>query len=149
MVYSIGSLKRLVNYNTHKEEMQYIEVVLSIMTIIAGGGWFVTYKAYKRKASGEATQAEAEGWQKQQETYHNTIEELKNTCEYIKNDRDQLRKENEELRRENQELRRKLAGMEDQIQDLRRDIARQGRRIEALTNKKKHGTKTEKDSTEG
>lgn len=116
--------------------MQYLEILLSLLTVVLGGGWFVSYRAYKRKASGEATQAEADGWKGQQEVYQRTIKDLTETCEYIKKDRDLLRKENEELRKENAGLRAKVNSMEEQMQELRREIARQGRRIDAIKGKK-------------
>lgn len=113
-----------------------LEIVLPIITLVAGGGWFVTYKAYKRGANGEATQKEAEGWKAMQDVYQQTISDLKESCEYIRNDRDLLRKENEKLREENNLLRDKIIELEKQITDLRRDIARQGRQIESLSEKR-------------
>ena len=115
---------------------------MPILTLIAGGGWFISYRAYKRKANGEAMQSEAEGWKTQQQVYQSTIHDLHETCDFIRKDRDILRKENEELRKENAELRSTILKFEAQIAELRVTIARQGRRIEALTNKNK---KTKKD----
>lgn len=110
--------------------MDWMNYVLSALTIIAGGGWFVNYRAKKIRA-------EADSWKAQQEVYQTTIADLKESCDYIRKDRDLLRKENEELRNENNMLREKILELEQQMSDLRRDIARQGRRIESLTNKKK------------
>lgn len=125
-------------------------ILLSVLTLIASGGWWVSWRASRRKANGEATVAEAEGWIKQQEAYHKSIEEWRSTCEFIRKDRDELRKENEELRKENRELRKRIGDLEDRIMSMQKDIARNGRRIEALVNKdkkrKKDGTTTEKDS---
>lgn len=118
--------------------MAYLDIIVSVLTVIAGGGWFVTYKAYKRKNMGEAVQSEANGWITQQEAYRRTIDDLKSTCEYIAKDRDLLRKENEELRNENKELRERMNEMEQQILDLRKEVARQGRRIADLSERKKN-----------
>ena len=79
--------------------MEWLEFILAIVTLIAGGGWFVTYKAYKKGQMGEATEKEAEGWLKQQELYQRTIDDLKESCEYIKQDRNLLREENDRLRK--------------------------------------------------
>lgn len=116
-------------------------IINTIITIILGGGWFIYYKANKKKAIGEATVAEAEGWIKQQEAYHNSIEEWRNTCEFIRKDRDELRMENEELRKENKELRKRICELEDKILGMQKDIARNGRRIEALVKKDKNRKK--------
>lgn len=105
-------------------------VLLPLLTIAAGGGWFLTYKAYKRKANGDATQSEAEGWKAQQDVYQATIEDLKASCEYIKEDRNLLREENRKLAKENGEFREKFADFERQILELKKELARQEKILE-------------------
>ena len=117
--------------------MDWLNYVLSALTVIAGGGWFVNYRAKRM-------QAEADSWKSQQEVYQTTIEDLKKSCDYIRQDRDLLRKENEQLRKENIELRKRIGELEDKILDLQKEVARNGRRIEALVNKEKK----RKDKTE-
>lgn len=117
--------------------MDIYSIINTIVTIFLGGGWFIYYKANKKKANGEATTAEANGWEAQQHVYQHTIEDLEKSCEFIRKDRDLLRKENEELRKENMELRKRIGSLEEKILDLQKDIARNGRRIEALVNKEK------------
>lgn len=110
--------------------------ITSILTLICGGGWFVNWRANKRKANGEATESEANGWAKQQEVYQRTISDLKGTCEYIANDRNLLREENQKLREENNELRNKIMEMENTIFDLKKEVSRLGRRLAAISEKK-------------
>lgn len=112
--------------------MNWMEFVLGLLTLILGTGWIFTYRAYKKKSDGEATQAEAEGWKAQQDVYQQTIEDLNNVCEKIRKDRDLLMEENTELREENRKLREKYNQLENDIIDMRRDIAKQGRRLESL-----------------
>ena len=122
--------------------MEWLEFILAIVTLIAGGGWFVTYKAYKKGQMGEAIEKEAEGWLKQQELYQRTIDDLKESCEYIKQDRNLLREENDRLRKENNELREKINTMDDQIFELKKESARLGRRVESLSKETKVTKKT-------
>lgn len=110
--------------------METYSIIGTILTLVAGGGWFIYYRANKMKAYGEA-------WETQQRVYQNTIADLEKTCEFIRKDRDLLRQENEELRKENMELRNKVNSLEGVILDIRKEVARQGRRIETLTNKSK------------
>ena len=117
--------------------MDIYSIINTIVTIFLGGGWFIYYKANKKKANGEATTAEANGWEAQQHVYQHTIEDLEKSCDFIRQDRDLLRKENEELRKENRELRKEVGDLRSQQEDMKRDIARMGRRIEALVNKDK------------
>lgn len=124
--------------------MDVYSIINTIVTIFLGGGWFIYYKSNKKKAEGEATQSEASGWEAQQRVYQHTIEDLEKSCEFIRNDRDLLRKENEELRKENMTLRKRIGELEDKILDLQKDVARNGRRIEAIVNKEKKKKKEEK-----
>ena len=117
--------------------MDIYSIINTIVTVILGGGWFIYYKSNKKKAEGEAVQSEASGWEAQQHVYQHTIEDLEKSCDFIRKDRDLLRKENEELRKENMELRKRIGGLEDKILELQKDIARNGRRIEAIVNKEK------------
>lgn len=119
--------------------MEWYNILISIATVIAGGGWFIYYRANKMKAYADA-------WESQQHVYQNTISDLEKTCEFIRNDRDLLRKENEELRKENMELRQKVNNLENTILDIRKEVARQGRRIETLTNKSKKQRKEDKNN---
>lgn len=105
--------------------MGWMEFILAIATLVFGGGWFVYYRANKMKAYGEA-------WESQQHVYQNTIEDLEKSCEFIRSDRDLLRKENEELRKENQELRNKINEHENIILDIKKEMARQGRRLDSI-----------------
>lgn len=118
-------------------DMEIYSIINTLVTVFLGGGWFIYYKSNKKKAEGEATTAEAGGWEAQQKVYQHTIKDLENSCNFIRADRDLLRKENEELRKENITLRKRIGELEDKILELQKDVARNGRRIEALVNKDK------------
>ena len=106
--------------------MGWMEFVLGLLTLILGTGWLFTYRAYRRKADGEATQAETEGWKGMQELYQKTIADFDGYCE-------DMRKERSILKTENNEMREKYKQMDDEILSLKRQISRQGRKIEALS----------------
>ena len=113
--------------------MEWMTFTLGIAALILGTGWLFTYRAYKRKNEGEATQAEAEGWKSVQEVYQETIEDLKKICDEVRDDRNHLRDDRNMLRKENEEFRVKFKGMEEEIRQLKNDMARQGRKLEALS----------------
>lgn len=123
--------------------MGWMEFILGLATLVLGTGWLFTWRAFKKKNMGEAVQAEASGWEAQQKVYQHTIEDLENSCNFIRQDRDLLRKENEELRRENMALRKRIGELEDKILELQKNVARNGRRIEAIVNKEKKRKKEE------
>ena len=106
--------------------MDIYSIINTIVSIFLGGGWFLHWKASRKKANGEATQAEAEGWKGMQELYQKTIADFDGYCE-------DMRKERSALKTENNEMREKYKKMDDEILGLKRQISRQGRKIEALS----------------
>lgn len=113
--------------------MGWMEFILAIATLVLGTGWLFTYRAYKRKANGEAAQSEAEGWKAMQDVYQQTIADLKAYAEDVRKDRNHLLEDRDKYREENEEMREKINKLDEEISDLKKDLARQGRKIEALT----------------
>ena len=101
-------------------------LINTLITIFLGGGWFLHWRASRRKANGEAVQAETEGWKGMQALYQKTIADFDGYCE-------DMRKERGILKAENSEMREKYKKMDDEILGLKRQISRQGRKIEALS----------------
>lgn len=114
--------------------MDWSGFILGLLGLVTGGGltWLFTINAAKRKANGEATQVEVDAWKSMQDVYQQTIADLNKYCEDIRIDRTHLREDRDLLRRSNDELQSKLQTMEDEILDLKRTVAKQGRKIEAL-----------------
>lgn len=110
-------------------------VIVSALTLLLGGGigWIFTIRQMRRKADGEAQQVIADSWKSVQDVYQQTIADLNGYCEDIRKDRNHLRDERDQHREENEKLRQKYLEMEDQIIKLKNAIARQGRKIEALS----------------
>lgn len=106
--------------------MGWMEFVLGLLTLILGTGWLFTYRAYRRKADGEATQSEAEGWKAMQDLYQQTIEDFKVYSE-------DMRKERTALKNENNDMREKYKKLDDEILLLKKQLSRQGRKLEALS----------------
>lgn len=106
--------------------MDIYSIINTIVTIFLGGGWFLHWRASRRKANGEAVQSETEGWKGMQELYQKTIADFDGYCE-------DMRKERSVLKSENNEMREKYKKMDDEILVLKRQISRQGRKLEALS----------------
>jgi hypothetical protein len=106
--------------------MDIYSIINTIVTIILGGGWFIYYKANKRKADGEATQSEAEGWKAMQDLYQQTIADFKSYSEDMRTERTVLKKENSEMQE-------KYKRLDEEIIQLRRLLSRQGRKIDAMS----------------
>lgn len=108
--------------------MDWTWVMNEVFGMAAGGGlvWLFTLGATRKKANGEATMAEAEGWKSMQSLYQKTIEDFNKYSE-------DMRTEREVLKKENKEMRDSYKKVEDEIIILKRQLARQGRKVEALT----------------
>ena len=101
-------------------------IINTLVTLILGGGWFLHWRASRRKANGEASQAEAEGWKAMQDLYQQTIEDFKVYSE-------DMRTERGVLKRENYEMREKYKRLDEELIQLRRVVSRQGRKIDAMS----------------
>lgn len=112
----------------------FVNVIIPFATLLLGGGlgWIFSIKAEKKKAEGEASQTNAEAAKSWQDVYQQTVEDLQKYCNDIRADRDHLRTDRNELRRENEELRKKWKVMEDEIQELRQQVARNQRMVESM-----------------
>lgn len=108
-------------------------IITTLLTLFLGGGWFVNWRAGRRKAQGEATQAEADGWARQQEVYQKTIEDLEGICDRIREDRNHLRDDRNMLREENEEMRKKYKVMEGQISEMQEEINRLKQMLESIS----------------
>lgn len=117
--------------------MDIYSIITTILTIIAGGGWFVYYKANKRIKEGEAVQSEAEGWAKQQDVYQETIANQQEWYNRLKNDFNSVMDENTQLRQENNELRKTINDLQNEIFTLKKDVQRLGRKVAAIDKEEK------------
>ena len=127
-------------------EMDLYSIVSTVTTLFFGGGWFVHYREGKRKAKGEAIQAEAGGWEQQQKVYQTTIEDQQRFYEHLKADFNVVVEENANLRKENNELRKKVNNLEDVVYDLKKEVSRLGRKIAAMSKDEKEMQKQIKNN---
>lgn len=112
-------------------------IINTVVSLVLGGGWFLHWRASRRKADGEAKQTEAQANKEAQEYYNTTLADVNNTLkevraerDHYKDDRNALRKENEMMVEKYNELQRKLAEIEI---EYKRDIFRLGRRLDCIS----------------
>jgi peptidoglycan hydrolase CwlO-like protein len=107
-------------------DMEIYGIINTLISVILGGGWFIHWRASRRKANGEATQSEADGWKAMQELYQKTISDFQGYSE-------DMRKERAILKKENTEMYDKYKKLDEEIIQLKRRLSRQGRKIDALS----------------
>ena len=118
-------------------DMEIYNIINTFVTLFLGGGWFLHWRASRRKANGEAKQTEAQANKEAQEYYNTTLADVNKTLAEVRSERDHYRDERNEERKSNQELRQKYIEIEERMNQMdlsyKRDISRLGRRIDVLS----------------
>lgn len=117
--------------------MEIYNIINTLVTVFLGGGWFLHWRASRRKANGEAKQTEAQANKEAQEYYNTTLADVNRTLNEVRAERDHYKDERNELRKENHEMRTKYIEIEEKMTKMdlnyKRDISRLGRRIDVLS----------------
>lgn len=118
-------------------DMEIYNIINTLVTVFLGGGWFLHWKASKRKANGEAKQIEADAFMSMQDAYQQMHEDVLNRLKEVCDERDHYKDERDEERKANRELRQKYTELDERMTNLdlqyKRDISRLGRRIDVLS----------------
>ena len=118
-------------------DTEIYSIINTFVTVFLGGGWFLHWRASRRKANGEAKQTEAQANKEAQEYYNTTLADVNKTLEEVRAERDHYKDERNEERKTNHELRQKYIEIEERMNQMdlsyKRDISRLGRRIDVLS----------------
>ena len=118
-------------------DMEIYNIINTLVTVFFGGGWFLHWRASRRKANGDAKQTEAQANKEAQEYYNTTLADVNRTLNEVRAERDHYKDERNELRKENHDMRTKYIEIEERMTKMdlnyKRDISRLGRRIDVLS----------------
>ena len=118
-------------------DMEIYNIINTLVTVFLGGGWFLHWKASKRKVNGEAKQVEADAFKSMQDAYQQMHDDLLKRLDEVCGERDHYKDERDEERKANRELRQKYTELDKRMTNLdlqyKRDISRLGRRIDVLS----------------
>lgn len=111
--------------------MEWFENITNILSLLFGGSVIsiVTWRFTRRKAEAEAKKAEAEAQQEKQNYYQQLVTDIASDRDYYKQDRDEQRERLDNLTRSMTEWKRIT---DETIDDLRRQVSRNGRQLEAI-----------------
>ena len=112
-----------------------ISDIISVASLLLGGGgigWFFSWKFTRRKELAEAEQAETTAAKEMQDMYQQLIDDMKKDRAYQREYIEELRAERTHLRQERDELRERQDKTDEMVRQLQRDVARNGRQIEAM-----------------
>ena len=112
-------------------------IINTLITIFLGGGWFLHWRASRRKANGEAKQVEADAFKSMQDAYQQMHEDVLKRLDEVRDERDHYKDERDDERKANAELRQKYKELDERMTQMdinyKRDISRLGRRIDVLS----------------
>ena len=118
-------------------DMEFYSIINTFVTVFLGGGWFLHWRASRRKANGEAKQTEAQANKEAQEYYNTTLADVNRTLGEVRAERDHYKDERDEERKENREMRQKYRQLEEKVTQLdleyKKDVARLGRRLDCIS----------------
>lgn len=122
-----------------------LEAIISFLGLFIGGGGgaFFTWRYMRRKAKAEAVTAEVDAAKDMQDMYQQMLQDAKTDREDRRQQVEELRQERDHYKRDRNEMREQLEKLtknvsewkqtsDDRIQDLQRQVARNGRQLESM-----------------
>ena len=110
------------------------DTILSILGLFIGGGGgaFFTWRYMRRKAKAEAQTEEVNMAKAVQDAYQQMLADKETDLEDRKKVIQELREERDHYKNDRNELRDRVSKMEDSVLELKREVARNGRMVEAM-----------------
>jgi hypothetical protein len=114
--------------------MEIFESVTNILSLLFGGSLIsiVTWKFARRKADAEAKKAEAEAKSAEAEAKSAEAEAQQEKQNYYQQIIDDIAKDRDYYKRDRDEQRTRMDEMDVKFRELQRDVARNGRMVEAM-----------------
>ena len=111
-----------------------IDTVISMLGLFIGGGGgaFFTWRYMRRKAKAEAQTEEVNMAKAVQDAYQQMLADKETDLEDRKKVIQELREERDHYKNDRNELRDRVGKMEDTVLELKREVARNGRMVEAM-----------------
>lgn len=114
------------------EGMDIYTMITSILTLICGGGWFINWRAKKRKESAEARQTELNATITEQDMYQEMLKDVEDHNERLRRFNTEISEECEALRKRVAENENKLREQDDKIREYDKKLREQEGKIESL-----------------
>ena len=111
-----------------------VDTIISLLGLFIGGGGgaFFTWRYMRRKAKAEAQTEEVNMAKAVQDAYQQMLADKESDLEDRKKVIQELREERDHYKNDRNELRDRVGKMEDTVLELKREVARNGRMVEAM-----------------
>lgn len=110
------------------EGTEIYTLISTILTLVCGGGWFVNWRAKKRKETAEARQTELNATITEQDMYQEMLKDVEEHNE-------RLRRFNAEVSEECEQLRKRVAENDTKLREQGNMIREQEKKLSAQENK--------------
>lgn len=114
------------------EGMDIYTLISTILTLVCGGGWFINWRAKKRKESAEARQTELNATITEQDMYQEMLKDVEDHNERLRRFNTEISDECEALRKRVTESENKLREQDDKIREYDKKLREQESKIESL-----------------
>ena len=112
--------------------MEIYTIINSALTLICGGGWFINWRAKKRKESAEARQTELNATITEQDMYQQMLKDIEEHNERLRRFNTEISEECEQLRKRVSENDTKLREQGNMIREQEKKLATQENKIASL-----------------
>ena len=112
--------------------MEIYTVITTILTLICSGGWFINWKAKKRKESAEARQSELNATITEQDMYQEMLKDVEDHNERLRRFNTEISDECEQLRKRIAENENKIREQDDKMREQERKFTEQENKIASL-----------------
>ena len=112
--------------------MDIYTAATTILSLICGGGWFINWKAKKRKESAEARQTELNATITEQDMYQQMLQDIESHNERLRRYNSEISDECEQLRRRVAENENKVREQDEKIREYDKKLTAQANKIESL-----------------
>lgn len=112
--------------------MEIYTIITTILTLVCSGGWFVNWKAKKRKETAEARQTELEATKTEQDMYQEMLKDVEDHNERLRRYNSEISDECEQLRKRVAENENKIREQDEKIREYDRKLTTQDNKIASL-----------------
>lgn len=114
--------------------MEWLDSISNILNLVFGGTLIsiVTWRFARRKAAAEALKAEADAKQAEADAKKAEAEAMQEKQNYYQQMMDDLAKDRDYYKHDRDEQRSRMDEMDVKFRELQRDVARNGRMVEAM-----------------
>ena len=114
------------------EGVDIYTMISTMLTLVCGGGWFINWRAKKRKETAEARQTELNATITEQDMYQQMLQDIEGHNERLRRYNSEISDECEHLRKRVAENENKIREQEEKIKEYDRKLTAQDNKIESL-----------------